>query len=118
MATQRIRIKLRSYDHAMLDQSASTEWKLILKYPVRIAVNPLVSGAAYLFPFLLSGSVIVSVVLGLPTVGPLLLRALMAEDLFMAATIVMLLGFMTVIGTLISDIVLALIDPRIRMEQR
>ena len=94
------------------------EWKLILKYPVRIALNPLVSGAAYLFPFLLSGSVIVSVVLGLPTVGPLLLRALMSEDLFMASTIVILLGGMTVVGTLISDIVLAIVDPRIRMEQR
>jgi peptide/nickel transport system permease protein len=91
------------------------EWKLILKYPVRLALNPLVSTLGYLLPVLMSGSVIVSVVLSLPTEGPLLLRALLAEDLFVSAIIVLLLGTLTVIGTLLSDILLGLLDPRIRM---
>jgi len=91
------------------------EWKLILKYPVRLALNPLVSTLGYLLPVLMSGSVIVSVVLNLPTEGPLLLRALLAEDLFVSAIIVLLLGTLTVIGTLLSDILLGLLDPRIRM---
>ncbi len=91
------------------------EWKLILKYPVRLALNPLVSTLGYLLPVLMSGSIIVSVVLGLPTEGPLLLRALLAEDLFVSAAIVMLLGTLTVIGTLISDIFLGILDPRIRV---
>ena len=90
--------------------------KLILKYPVRVALNPLISTIGYILPFLISGSVIVSVVLALPTVGPLLLAALLSEDLFMAATIIFLLGVMTVIGTLFSDILLGLMDPRIRIE--
>jgi peptide/nickel transport system permease protein len=63
-----------------------------------------------------SGSIIVSLVLGLPTVGPLLLKALVAQDMFLAGTIVLMLGVMTVIGTLISDILLVWIDPRIRLE--
>jgi peptide/nickel transport system permease protein len=91
------------------------EWKLILKYPVRLAVNPLVSTLGYLLPVLMSGSVIVSVVLSLPTEGPLLLKALLAEDLFVSAAIVLLLGTLTVIGTLLSDILLGILDPRIRM---
>jgi peptide/nickel transport system permease protein len=91
------------------------EWKLILKYPVRLALNPLVSTLGYLLPVLMSGSVIVSVVLSLPTEGPLLLRALLAEDLFVSAAIIMLLGTLTVIGTLLSDILLGILDPRIRV---
>ena len=91
------------------------EWKLVLKYPVRLALNPLVSTLGYLLPVLMSGSVIVSVVLSLPTEGPLLLRALLAEDLFVSATIVLLLGALTVIGTLLSDILLGILDPRIGM---
>jgi peptide/nickel transport system permease protein len=91
------------------------EWKLVLKYPVRLALNPLVSTLGYLLPVLMSGSVIVSVVLSLPTEGPLLLRALLAEDLFVSAAIIMLLGTLTVIGTLLSDILLGILDPRIRV---
>ncbi len=91
------------------------EWKLLLKYPVRLALNPLVSTLGYLLPFLMSGSIIVSVVLNLPTEGPLLLRALLAEDLFVSATIVLLLGTLTVVGTLMSDIMLGILDPRIRV---
>ena len=91
------------------------EWRLILKYPVRLAMNPLVSTLGYLLPFLISGSIIVSVVLNLPTEGPLLLRALLTEDLFISASIVLVLGAMTVIGTFLSDILLGILDPRIRI---
>ena len=90
------------------------EWRIVLKYPVRIALNPLVSTMGYLLPFLMSGSIIVSVVLSLPTEGPLLLRSLLSEDLFMSATILFVLGALTVIGTLLSDIALGFLDPRIR----
>jgi peptide/nickel transport system permease protein len=91
------------------------EVKVILKYPVRVALNPFASTVGYLFPYIVSGSIIVSLVLSLPTVGPLLLKALIAQDMFLAGTIVLMLGVMTVIGTLISDIVLVVIDPRIRL---
>ena len=91
------------------------EWRLILKYPVRVALNPLVSTIGYLLPYLISGSIIVSVVLSLPTLGPIMLQAFLSQDMFMASSIVLVLGVMTVIGTLISDILLVIIDPRIRI---
>ena len=91
------------------------EWRVIMKYPVRLAMSPLVSTLGYLLPFLISGSIIVSVVLNLPTEGPLLLRALLTEDLFISASIVLVLGAMTVIGTFISDVLLVVLDPRIRL---
>lgn len=90
------------------------ERRVILKYPVRAALNPFASTIAYLFPYLVSGSVIVSIVLSLPTVGPLLVKALIAQDMFLAGTIILLLGALTVVGTFISDLVLMWIDPRIR----
>ena len=90
------------------------EWRIILKYPVRIALNPLVSTMGYLLPFLMSGSIIVSIVLSLPTEGPLLYSSLLVEDYFVSATILFVLGFLTVIGTLLSDIALGILDPRIR----
>ena len=93
-----------------------SEWRVILKYPVRVALNPFASTVGYLLPYVVSGSIIVSLVLSLPTVGPLLLRALIAQDMFLAGTIVLLLGVLTVIGTLVSDLLLMWIDPRIRME--
>jgi peptide/nickel transport system permease protein len=91
------------------------EWKLILEYPVRLALNPLVSTLGYLLPVLMSGSIIVSVVLDLPTEGPLLLSSTIGEDMFVSAAIVLILGSLTVIGTLLSDILLGVLDPRIRM---
>ncbi len=94
-----------------------SELRVILKYPVRMALNPFASTIGYTLPYIVSGSVIVSLVLGLPTVGPLLLKALIAQDMFLAGTIVLLLGVMTVIGTLLSDILLVWIDPRIRIEE-
>jgi len=93
-----------------------SEMRAILKYPVRVALNPFASTIGYTLPYIVSGSIIVSLVLGLPTVGPLLLKALIAQDLFLAGTIVLLLGIMTVIGTFISDLILIWVDPRIRLE--
>ncbi len=93
-----------------------SELRVILKYPVRVALNPFASTVGYLLPYVVSGSIIVSLVLGLPTVGPLLLRALVAQDMFLAGTIVLLLGVMTVVGTFLSDLLLMWIDPRIRLE--
>ena len=89
---------------------------VILKYPVRVALNPFASTIGYTLPYIVSGSIIVSLVLSLPTVGPVLLKALVAQDMFLAGTIVLLLGVLTVLGTLLSDVILVLIDPRIRLE--
>ena len=94
-----------------------SETRAIVKYPVRVALNPFISTIGYTLPYLMSGSIIVSIVLNLPTVGPVLLRSLIAQDMFLAGTIVMFLGLLTVIGTLISDVLLAWADPRIRLER-
>jgi peptide/nickel transport system permease protein len=90
-------------------------WRAILKYPVRVALNPFISTIGYILPYVVSGSVIVSLVLGLPTVGPVLYKSLVAQDLFLAGTIVLMLGILTVVGTLLSDLLLIAIDPRIRL---
>lgn len=92
-----------------------SEIRLLLKYPTRVAMNPFVSMIGFTFPTLVSGSIIVAVVLSLPTVGPVLLSALVAQDLFLAGTIILFIGVMTVIGMLVSDILLVWIDPRIRL---
>ena len=92
-----------------------SEWKLILKYPVRIALNPFVSTAGWTLPTLFSGSLIVAQVMSLPTVGPLLLKALQSQDMYMAGSIVLIITALTLVGTLLSDIVLGFMDPRIRM---
>lgn len=94
-----------------------TERKLVLKYPSRIALNPFISTAGWALPELFSGSLIVATVMSLPTVGPLLLRALLSQDMYLAGSIVLILAALTMIGTLLSDILLALADPRIRMER-
>lgn len=91
-----------------------SEFRTIIKYPVRVALNPLVSTLGWLLPALVSSSVIVSVVLNLPTAGPLLLRSLTSQDMYLAGAIILLLGVLTVIGTLVSDLLLAWLDPRIR----
>jgi peptide/nickel transport system permease protein len=91
-----------------------SERRLVARYPVRVALNPFASSIGFLFPQVVSGSIVVSIVLSLPTVGPVLLRALQAQDMYLAGAIVLLLGVMTVIGTLISDLVLMWLDPRIR----
>jgi peptide/nickel transport system permease protein len=91
-----------------------TELKLLIKYPLRAALNPFVSSIGWILPSLVSGSTIVAVVLSLPTSGPLYLRALRSQDMFLAGTFMLMLSSLTVVGTLISDILLAWLDPRIR----
>ena len=88
--------------------------KVVMKYPLRIALNPFISSFAYILPALISGSTIISVVLNLPTTGPLLLGALQTQDMYLAGSFIMLLSVLTVIGTFFSDLLLAAIDPRVR----
>lgn len=87
---------------------------VILRYPVRIALNPFISTIGWVLPALVSGVTITAIVLNLPTVGPILIRALVAQDMFLAGSIILLLSILTLVGTLLSDILLALLDPRIR----
>ncbi|MEO1104809.1 MAG: ABC transporter permease [Pseudomonadota bacterium] len=93
-----------------------SEWRLILKYPVRVALNPFISTIGWLLPQLVSGAVITAIVLNLPLAGPLMLQALLSQDMYLAGAFVMLLCALTVIGMLISDILLALLDPRVRYQ--
>ena len=89
--------------------------KLLFKYPVRLALNPFISGIGGLFPRLVSGSSIVAIVMSLPTVGPLMLSALFSQDMNMAGSMLMVLSTLSVFGTLVSDLLLIAIDPRIRI---
>ena len=91
--------------------------KLLLKYPVRIAINPFISTIGLLLPALISGEAIVAVVLNLPTTGPLLVQSLISQDMYLAGSLIMLLSVLTVVGMLLSDLLLAWADPRIRYEQ-
>jgi peptide/nickel transport system permease protein len=91
-----------------------TEARLLVKYPIRAALNPFVSSLGYVLVGIVSGEAIISVVLNLPTTGPLLLQALKAQDMYLAASFILMLSVLTVIGTLLSDILLAVLDPRIR----
>jgi len=90
---------------------------LLFKYPVRVAVNPIISTIGWTLPGIISGATITAIVLSLPTTGPLLFRALIAQDMYLAGSFILLLATLTVIGTLISDILLAWLDPRIRYEK-
>ena len=89
--------------------------RLLFKYPVRMALNPFISGIGGLFPQLVSGGAIVAMVLSLPTVGPLMLTALMSEDMYLAGSMLMVLSLLGVLGTLVSDLLLLWLDPRIRL---
>src|SRR5690606_22431853 len=91
-----------------------SERRLLLKYPVRVALNPFVSTVGWVLPDLVSGAAIVSIVLSLPTTGPLLLRALNSQDMYLAGSFIMMLSVLTVVGTFVSDLLLAWLDPRIR----
>lgn len=93
------------------------ERTVIFRYPVRAAMNPFASTIGYLLPFTVSGSLIISIVMSLPTVAPVLLRSLLSQDMLLASTIILMLGVLTVIGTLLSDLLLMWIDPRIRLGQ-
>lgn len=91
------------------------ESRLIVKYPVRIALNPVASTIGWRIVTIISGAPIVSVILNLPTTGPVLLRALMSQDMYLAGSIVLMLSALTIVGTFISDVILAVLDPRIRL---
>lgn len=94
-----------------------SETRLLIKYPLRHALNPFVSTLGWMLPSLVSGETIVSMVLNLPTSGPILYRALIQQDQYVAAGFILMLSTLTVIGTFISDLLLAWVDPRIRLEQ-
>jgi len=93
-----------------------SELTLLFRYPIRIALNPFVSTLGWVLPHLVSGSVIISIVLNLPTAGPLLLQSLLSQDQYLAGAFLLLLCLLTLVGTLLSDILLALLDPRIRFQ--
>jgi peptide/nickel transport system permease protein len=95
-----------------------TERRLLLKYPVRMALGPFLSTVGWVLPALVSGEVVVSIVFNLPTTGPLLLQALKAQDMYLAGSFIMILSLLTVLGTLVSDLLLAWSDPRIRYANR
>jgi peptide/nickel transport system permease protein len=94
-----------------------SELTLLLRYPVRAALNPFVSTLGWTLPQLVSGSTIVAVVLSLPMVGPMMLAALLSQDMYLAGSFILILSTLTVVGTLVSDILLAWLDPRIRMSR-
>jgi peptide/nickel transport system permease protein len=93
-----------------------SEFRLLVKYPVRVALNPFISTIAWLLPNLVSGSVVVAIVLNLPTAAPMLLESLKAQDMYLAGAFILLIFVLTLIGSMISDLLLALVDPRIRLE--
>ena len=90
--------------------------KVLFKYPLRMALNPFISDIGSLLPHVISGAVIVSVVMSLPTTGPMLLDALRSQDMYLAGSFLMFMAFLTVIGVFISDLALATLDPRIRLQ--
>lgn len=91
-------------------------FRLLMKYPVRLALNPFISGIGGIFPQLISGGAIVAIVLSLPMVGPLMLQGLMTQDIYLAGSMLMVLSLLGIFGTLVSDLLLLWLDPRIRME--
>lgn len=91
-----------------------SETQLLLKYPVRLALNPVFSTIGWLLPAIFAGEVLISIVLSVPSIGPLLLRATLAQDMYLTGSIVLILSALTIVGSLISDIYLAWADPRIR----
>jgi peptide/nickel transport system permease protein len=92
------------------------EWKVIVKYPLRLALNPFVSTLGWILPGLISGSIILSQVMNLPTTGPMLLRSLQSQDMYLAGSIILVLSIATIVGTLVSGVLLVILDPRIRYQ--
>src|SRR6185437_355105 len=90
-------------------------FRTLVKYPLRMALNPFISDIGSLLPHIISGAAVVSVVMNLPTTGPMLLEALRSQDMYLAGSFLMFLAFLTVIGMLVSDLALAALDPRIRL---
>jgi len=91
---------------------------VVLKYPFRVAINPMVSSIGLILPRLISGSMIISIVLGLPTMGPTVLQALKSQDTYLASSFVFIQCILAIVGILISDILLAMVDPRIKFESK
>ena len=91
-------------------------FRLLMKYPVRLALNPFISGIGGIFPQLISGGAIVAIVLSLPMVGPVMLQGLMTQDVYLAGSMLMVLSLLGIFGTLVSDLLLLWLDPRIRYE--
>jgi len=87
---------------------------VLFRYPFRIAINPAISTVGYMLPLLVSGELLVSMVLGLPTISPVFVESLLTQDMYLAGSVVLILSFLTIVGTLISDILLAWVDPRVR----
>jgi peptide/nickel transport system permease protein len=92
------------------------EWKVVTKYPLRLALNPFISGIGFTLPLLVNGSIIISVVMNLPLVGTMLLRALQSQDMYLAGSLIMITSLMTILGVFLSDMLLAWVDPRIRYQ--
>ena len=90
--------------------------RLLMKYPLRMSLNPFIADIGNMLPQVVSGSAIVSVVLSLPTTGPMLLSALQSQDMYLAGSFLMFLAFLTVVGMFLSDVALAMLDPRIRLD--
>jgi peptide/nickel transport system permease protein len=94
-----------------------SELQMLIHYPVRLAINPIISGVMWLIPWLFSGGTVVEIVLNLPTAGPALYRSLMGQDMYLAGSYILIIGAATAFGSLISDILLGVTDPRIRFER-
>jgi peptide/nickel transport system permease protein len=95
-----------------------SEPRLVFKYPVRVALNPIVSTIGWELPYIVSGGVITEMVLNLPTTGPMLYDALLKEDMFLASSLLLFLSILTVVGTFVSDMLLVVVDPRIRFTKK
>lgn len=94
------------------------ERRLLFKYPLRVALNPFISTIGWVLPTLVSGEIVVAQVLSLPTTGPLLLESLESQDMYLAGSLILIVSVLTVVGTLISDICLAWLDPRVRLRYK
>jgi peptide/nickel transport system permease protein len=91
-----------------------SEWKMLLKYPIRVAMNPIISTIGWILPGIFAGEALVSIVLNLQTIGPIALSALQVQDMYLAASYLLIASTLTIVGTLISDVLLVVIDPRIK----
>ena len=89
---------------------------MVTKYPLRLALNPFISGVGFTLPQLVNGSIIISVVMNLPLVGSMLLSALTSQDMYLAGSLILITSVLTIIGVFLSDLLLAWVDPRIRFE--
>ena len=112
--TQASLLELKAEERASVASNWQLVWWRFRKN--RLAINPLVSTIGWYLPQLFSGSLIVATVMNLPNIGPLLLRALIQRDMYLSGSILLIYCLLTIVGTLLSDILLALVDPRIRME--